>query len=265
MILITGLLLLSCKKKEEAASEGTQQDEGTQETSVEVPVVAGLPFDKAVLKLKEEGLEVKEVGPKPTLDFNAGEVIRQDPEALTTVEAGSTVTLTVAGDSVKVPDVTGLNIQQATQMMSDNMLFPKVAGGKENVSGKVVSTSPEADTVVLKKTDVIISLQAPVSTDTKRCYNAVQGKIAWDYKGSKRWNPDNINRLCKGATNTDQPARCFDQVMHGGVNWGGGTKWQWSNAIDLCEGSKNASATVQCFKSKIAQRKAWKTAIASCD
>lgn len=42
----------------------------------------------------------------------------------------------------------------------------------------------------------------------------------------------------------DQPARCFNRVMHGGINWDGRTRWDWRNAIDLCEGTTNADATV---------------------
>jgi hypothetical protein len=96
------------------------------------------------------------------------------------------------------------------------------------------------------------------------CPDAVQGKIAWDYKDSKNWAKANIDRLCKGATNTSQPAVCFNKVMHGGINYGGGTKWQWQNAIDLCEGTQHADRTIQCFNISIGQGKNWKTAIASC-
>ncbi len=96
------------------------------------------------------------------------------------------------------------------------------------------------------------------------CAAQVQGKIAWDYKGSKRWRQDNIDRLCRGAERSTEPARCFNKVMHGGVNWGGGTRWQWKNAIDLCESSTNADATIGCFQRKIKKGKSWKAAIKTC-
>ncbi|MDQ3938836.1 MAG: hypothetical protein M3253_09190, partial [Chloroflexota bacterium] len=76
-----------------------------------------------------------------------------------------------------------------------------------------------------------------------RCQDAVQGKIAWNYSGSTTWAPNNVERLCRGASD-DQPARCFQRVMHGGINWGGGTRWEWQNAIDLCEGTADANATI---------------------
>ncbi len=97
------------------------------------------------------------------------------------------------------------------------------------------------------------------------CAAQVQGKIAWDYKGSKHWKQSNIDRLCFGAEHSTEPARCFNKVMHGGVNWGGGTRWQWQNAIDLCEASTNADATIGCFQREIKKGKSWKSAIKTCD
>ena len=97
-----------------------------------------------------------------------------------------------------------------------------------------------------------------------RCGAEVR-KIAWDYKGSKNWNPANVKRLCKGAKFSAEPAKCFKRVMHGGINWGGGTQWQWKNAIDLCEGTKGAKKTIGCFKKMIAAKAPWKKAIGKCE
>lgn len=98
-----------------------------------------------------------------------------------------------------------------------------------------------------------------------RCADRVQGKIAWNYQGTKRWGAPNIARLCRGAENSAEPARCFQRVMHGGINWGGGTKWEWKNAVDLCEGTQNAGTTVGCFQSRISAGRNWKQSIASCN
>jgi len=94
------------------------------------------------------------------------------------------------------------------------------------------------------------------------CEAGVQDRVAWDYKGNKRWAQGNLDRLCKNASNAE-PAACFEKVMHGGINWGGGTQWQWQNAIDLCEQSPNAARTVACFQRN--QSKGWQQAIAACD
>lgn len=98
----------------------------------------------------------------------------------------------------------------------------------------------------------------------KACEQAIQGKIAWNYKGSKLWNPANIRSLC-GNINIDAPAVCFNKVMHGGINWGGGTKWKYQNAMNLCRNSQNASRTVECFKSVVRKHGGnWQHAINSC-
>jgi hypothetical protein len=106
----------------------------------------------------------------------------------------------------------------------------------------------------------------PVATAASggTCAGALQGRIAWDYAGNTSWARDNVNRLCRAVTSAE-PARCFERVMHGGVDWGGGTRWEWGNAIDLCEGSTNASVTVSCFQRRIAERQPWQQAIAACD
>lgn len=95
------------------------------------------------------------------------------------------------------------------------------------------------------------------------CAAAVQGKIAWDYAGSKNWQPGNIAKLC-GNVQTDEPARCFATAMHGGINWGGGTQWKWENALDLCARSPNANVTLHCFKTGISFKLPWPTVLQKC-
>ena len=100
------------------------------------------------------------------------------------------------------------------------------------------------------------------SHSTTACHDAVQGRIAWDYNGNTSWGSSNLDRLCSGAKTSIQPAKCFEQVMHGGVSWGGGTNWQWANVLDLCEGTTNASATISCFERE--KRSGWQSAIETC-
>jgi len=96
------------------------------------------------------------------------------------------------------------------------------------------------------------------------CANALQDKIAWNYQGSKRWNPANIKSLC-GNIKVNAPAVCFNNVMHGGLNWGGGTKWKYKNAMNLCRSTENASRTIGCFRSVMKTHKGkWQHAINAC-
>jgi hypothetical protein len=122
------------------------------------------------------------------------------------------------------------------------------SGGGTTSGGGLVLTAPTGGFI-------------PASTT---CSRAVQGKIAWNYSGAKTWGTANVARLCKGAMTSEQPARCFERVMHGGINWGGGTRWQFENALDLCEGSTNASATVSCFQGELGANGTWRKAIDTC-
>jgi hypothetical protein len=90
-----------------------------------------------------------------------------------------------------------------------------------------------------------------ITGNPKACSDAIQGKIAWNYTGSKQWGQRNIDRLCKGANQSQQPAKCFQSAMHGGVEWNGVTKWKWQDAIDLCEGSLDATKTISCYKKRV--------------
>jgi hypothetical protein len=97
------------------------------------------------------------------------------------------------------------------------------------------------------------------------CADATQNRIAWNYQGNTSWAQSNLNALCLGAENSTEPARCFEIVMHRGVNWGGGTQWQWQNALDLCKGARDAGTVVACFQGAVGAGTPWQTAIAQCN
>lgn len=110
----------------------------------------------------------------------------------------------------------------------------------------------------------VAAAAAPLGgTDPRTCYNAVQNQIAWDYSGNKSWSDTNINNLCTGNETSTAPAQCFNNVMHGGVNWGGGTQWNWDNALRLCKGAPDPNSRVDCFKSKVGAS-GWSSAIDQC-
>ncbi len=92
---------------------------------------------------------------------------------------------------------------------------------------------------------------ADAQSPNNRCAEVVQGRIAWDYRGSTRWSPTNVERLCAGAESSVDPARCFQIVMHSGVSHGEGTQWGWQDAIELCKGTLDHRATLGCFSDRI--------------
>lgn len=97
---------------------------------------------------------------------------------------------------------------------------------------------------------IIACFSAPASAKNT-CYNAVQGKIAYDYQGNTAWTPRNIDSLCKGYETTQEPATCFDLAMHGGVlNRDRSPAWNWQEAFGLCSRSSSYEQTILCFVKK---------------
>jgi hypothetical protein len=96
------------------------------------------------------------------------------------------------------------------------------------------------------------------------CALAVQGKIPFGRKGPGAWDPANVARLCRNAETSTEPAKCFDQLMRGQVDWGGGKVWMPSNALALCAGTRDASQTLNCFVKSVAGDDAWRSAIDRC-
>jgi uncharacterized glyoxalase superfamily protein PhnB len=96
------------------------------------------------------------------------------------------------------------------------------------------------------------------------CVLAVQGKIASGPKGPTTWAAANLNRLCGRAEASEEPGKCFQELMLGKVNWGNGTTWATSNALALCGATQSARKTIDCFKKQISSQQPWRTAIKQC-
>ncbi len=97
------------------------------------------------------------------------------------------------------------------------------------------------------------------------CHDAVQGEVAWNYDGTTRWAEGNVDRLCEGAEDSAEPARCFQEAMHGGLRRGDeGTRWRWQDALALCQGTRDADATIACFRDRTRGGTAWREAIDAC-
>lgn len=109
-------------------------------------------------------------------------------------------------------------------------------------------------------------LQNKNNADKNTCFDAVQGNIAWDQNGvNKQWSPTNINKLCEGAETSEQPALCFQNVLHGNVATGEGlNNWSWSQAIELCRGTTSAEKTISCYESEIAKGQPHQRAVNIC-
>ncbi|MDQ0775977.1 beta-lactam-binding protein with PASTA domain/predicted Ser/Thr protein kinase [Streptomyces aurantiacus] len=117
---------------------------------VAVPNVIDDPVDTATKKLEGEKYEFEVKTESKESSQEAGTVLDQDPSSGEEVEKGSTITLTVAKEKEQstVPDVGGQSCDQAKAQMEQNDLTgtcTEVETDDDNLVGKVISTSPQAN------------------------------------------------------------------------------------------------------------------------
>lgn len=132
---------------------------------IEVPNVVGMDVEEATTALEKDGFEVDTVEEDSSED--EGQVLKQSPAATTKADDGSTVKLTVASGSNDVPNVEGLDEQDATQELED-------AGFKVDVTeidvpnadddGNVVSQDPSSGTASVGS---IVTIEVGVYTGTQ--------------------------------------------------------------------------------------------------
>ena len=76
----------------------------------------------------------------------------------------------------------------------------------------------------------IFLIQSTATAQTaleKQCYDAVQGKVAWDQKGNKSWDEGNLRALCYGTTNPSATISCFQNEIR--------SHNDWSRALTACK------------------------------
>ncbi|WP_329274083.1 Stk1 family PASTA domain-containing Ser/Thr kinase [Streptomyces sp. NBC_01451] len=118
---------------------------------VVVPNVINLSLEEAQAKLTGDGYQFTVKTKTRESSEEPNSVLDQDPASGQEVEKGSTITLTIAKEEEKstVPDVTGQDCDTAKQQMEDNDLVgecTEVPTEDDNQDGKVIATSPQANT-----------------------------------------------------------------------------------------------------------------------
>ncbi|MDQ5895207.1 MAG: eukaryotic-like serine/threonine-protein kinase [Actinomycetota bacterium] len=135
----------------------------TGAAQVEVPPVVGQTLNAAKQQLSAVGLDFSS-SEEPS-DRPAGEVIGQSPNAGTSVDPGSTVTLTVSSGPeetrVRVPSLVGLTQSDAESELTTAGLVASVqteATSIEPQDGRVISQSPASGTQVADGSTVVITV-----------------------------------------------------------------------------------------------------------
>ncbi|MBA2807548.1 Stk1 family PASTA domain-containing Ser/Thr kinase [Streptomyces sp. KM273126] len=211
---------------------------------VAVPNVIGDKVDEATQELVGDKYQFKVETETKESSEPAGSVLKTDPIAGEEIEKGSTITLTIAKEESKstVPDVTGQSCDAAKQQMAANDLVgecTEVDTEDDNLVGKVITTTPTANTPVDKNSNVNIQIgkkaEQQVSTVPdlrgKRVKDARKeleraGLTVGNIGGSQ--NEDAIVLVQDQQAGSQVPAgtvvnlQAFDQGGNNGGNGGGG-------------------------------------------
>jgi len=82
---------------------------------------------------------------------------------------------------------------------------------------------------------VVTGTNSSANNLEQRCSGMIQGKVAWNQQGNKKWGGANIKNLCAGTTNPSQTINCFKK----GIS----THNNWQKAIADCKGSGRAASS----------------------
>ena len=125
-------------------TEVSQEESGM----LEVPDVKGLTFEEAQAELNEKGLGIKNAGSSASEQYEAGQIISQTPDALTTAEEHTTIEVIVSSGKgeVSVPSVTGMDETTAYNTLSNAGFTPvkDYAYNGDVAQGNVIEQSPAA-------------------------------------------------------------------------------------------------------------------------
>ncbi len=140
------------------------------EGKVEVPSVVGLSEVEAAAKIGAAGLKPVSK-PEVNPDQPVGTVLRQNPDGGKKVDAGTTVTITVAAatNTIKVPSLTGMSQENAVALLESMDLVPSVeAIDSQLPGGTVVDQDPKQSAEVEPGAIVKVYVSnAPVATTVR--------------------------------------------------------------------------------------------------
>ncbi|HEY7072530.1 MAG TPA: PASTA domain-containing protein [Acidimicrobiales bacterium] len=125
-----------------------------KDSQPEIPDLIGVPYQDALDQLQALGLTPEAQGRRPRGGEEPGTVVSTDPEAGVEVELGTTVKVVVAVDSVEVPQVSGMSLDDARATLEGAGLAAGRVIGDEN--GTVLFTAPGAGSDVDVGTEVTV-------------------------------------------------------------------------------------------------------------
>ncbi|MEZ5347373.1 MAG: hypothetical protein R2681_17640 [Pyrinomonadaceae bacterium] len=148
-----------------------------------------------------------------------GRLVQTGPKTWTSYQTngGQSETFTETGRDEWSVYLTSPNVSSAIINLFQKTLVIK-QGSTVVYSTKILSSS--ADPInTAPATNSGTSLE-------QQCFNAVQGKIAYDQAGNKTWGASNVQKLCAGTTNPAATIACFQAEIK--------SHNSWSRGIEAC-------------------------------
>ena len=114
-------------------------------SQVTIPNLDGFSFNQAKTLLEGDQFKLKVKKEEQDSDLTAGQVINSDPPAGTSVDVGSNVTVKVSRGQVTVPNLVGMDIEDAQQTLDDLKLKyttkqdPAAAAPKDSVTAQSIA------------------------------------------------------------------------------------------------------------------------------
>ena len=153
------------------------------EDMVEVPNVVGMTEDDAKETLNDEGLGFKVVSREESKEYEKGRVSEQKTEAGEEVAKNTTIEVVVSsglvGDSITVPDVSGMTEDEAPSALETAGFRPISSDFTYHdsvPSGQVIGTTPEANAEATEDTEIV--MQVSKGAERKTVPNVVGQKDA---------------------------------------------------------------------------------------
>ena len=161
--LVSGQSPAARQKVPAGTNVGIVISDGPQVNNVDVPDVVGMTSADAKQELADAGLKAV-VAENPSTEVAKGVVITQLPTEGESVAPGTSIGIIVSTgppptpDEVDVPDVVGLTIAEAQQVIADADLeaIPVPATGSGKPANEVVAQTPEGGTKAQKDSNVVL-------------------------------------------------------------------------------------------------------------
>ncbi|MFD5750910.1 Stk1 family PASTA domain-containing Ser/Thr kinase [Streptomyces sp. NPDC127033] len=170
---------------------------------IEVPDVTDKQKDKATVQLENKGFKVDYK--EEESDRDAGTVLSQDPEGNTQAEKNSTVTLTIATNSlIPVPDVTTQNVDTAeAQLKTLEFVVVRNPVDSDQPPGTVVKQDPAGESKAAKGATVTLDVsKGPQQEKVTIPADILAGKRLGEVRGTLQGQGLNV-AVAGGSSNDD--------------------------------------------------------------